>query len=115
MDKADRRSNPRYDMKIPIRFRELEDLKDPEGYTAETTDISRNGLFFMSKVSLPLGSMIQMALRVPRELSGSATSEVRCLGRIVRTEIFADGSAGYGTRIDLRQSAGSAGVAKKNN
>jgi hypothetical protein len=67
MDTSDRRYSPRYAMKIPIRFREMEAISEPERCTGETTNISRTEVF-------------------PRELSGSAKSEVHCMGRVVRME-----------------------------
>ncbi len=114
MNNADRRSSSRYPVKIPIRFRAVDSNKEPEGYTGETTNISRTGVFFVTKVPLELGSSVQLSLRVPRELSGRAKSEVQCVGRIVRMECWPDGSIGYGTRIDLRQTASAVAVAMVN-
>jgi PilZ domain len=100
-------------MKIPIRFRGLGEIGESDEYTGETTNISRTGLFFSTKVPLLLGTGLELALRIPRELSGAAKSVVHCTGWIVRTEFLENGSVGYGTRIDLRQSAGAAVVAKE--
>lgn len=113
MNNADRRSSPRYMMQMPIRFRESDSNKEPEGYTGETTNISRTGVFFVTRIPLELGSSLQLSLRVPRELSGSAKSEVQCVGRMVRMECWPDGSIGYGTRIDLRQTAGALAVVRE--
>jgi hypothetical protein len=106
MNKSDRRYSPRYAMKTLIRFREMETLSESDGYMGETTDISRTGVFFVTNVPLQLGSVLLLALRVPRELSGRATSEVQCVGRVVRMEYRLDGCIGYGIRIDLRHGAG---------
>jgi ribosome maturation protein Sdo1 len=65
-------------------------------------------VFFITKAPLLLGSVLLLTLRVPRELSGSAKSEVHCMGRVVRMEYREDGSFGYGTRIDLRHRAAAA-------
>jgi PilZ domain len=108
MRNADRRLSRRYSMRIPIRFRYAEDVSETEGYTGELLNISRTGLFFTTKIPLLLGTTLQLALRVPRELTGSAKSVVQCIGSVVRTEFLDDGSVGYGTRIDLRQAAGAA-------
>lgn len=113
MSHSDRRLAPRYSLKIPLRFRDMEDRSDPEGHTGETLNISRTGLFFVARISLLLGSTVELALRVPRELSGSTKSVVRCLGRIVRMESLADGEVGYGARIDLRQAAGAVAETQK--
>jgi len=96
-----------------VRFREWEADRVQEGYTGETINISRTGVFFITKVPLALGTTIQLAMRVPRELSGSAKSEVQCRGKIMRMETFEGGSIGYGTRIDLRQTAGALMAAKE--
>jgi hypothetical protein len=95
-------------MKIPIRFREMEAISEPEGYTGETTNISRTGVFFITKAPLLLGSVLLLTLRVPKELSGSANSEVQCVARVVRMEWELNDSFGYGTRIDLRHGAAAA-------
>jgi PilZ domain len=113
MNHLDRRLSRRYSMRIPIRFRGLEDTGGFDGYTGETANISRTGLFFTTKIPLLLGTTLELALRIPRELSGSAKSVVHCVGWIVRTEFLEDGSVGYGTRIDLRQSAGAVVVAEE--
>jgi hypothetical protein len=86
MNKSDRRCSTRYALRIPIRFRESVAATEHEGYTGETTNISRNGLSFVTKVPLLLGSIVELALRVPRELSGSGKSEIQCFGQIVRME-----------------------------
>jgi hypothetical protein len=106
MNNADRRTCQRYKFRVPIRFRGLEIHKDAEGYVGETTDISRMGFFFVTKVPLPMGVHVEFTLRVPRELSGSAQSVVQSIGNIVRSEILADGYMGYGMHIDLRHTAG---------
>ncbi len=105
MTNEDRRSSPRFSLQVPIRFRGMKDSSKPEGYLGETANISRSGLFFVAQAPLPFGSIIQLTLRIPRELSGRLNSVVQCLGEIVRVESFADGSVGYGARVDLLESA----------
>ena len=52
MESIDRRLSRRYRMRIPVRFRELEDKSEFEGCTGETTNISHTGLFFVTKMPL---------------------------------------------------------------
>ena len=112
MESIDRRLSRRYRMRIPVRFRELEDNSEFEECTGETTNISSTGLFFVTKMPLLLGTTVELALRIPRELTGNAKLVVQCVGWIVRTEFLEDGCVGYGTRIDLRHTAGATAIAE---
>ena len=101
MPNPDRRSNPRFPLAIPARIRALDDPRGghPE-VSAQSTNVSRSGLFITSSQKLPVGTALSMTLLVPTEISGSAFTGVRCIGRVVHEHQLDDGLIGYGIAIE---------------
>lgn len=100
MKSCERRLNPRYLLPIPLSFRAYElDSADSE-ISTRTINNSRSGLFLKSPHRLQVGSKLSLNLRVPTEISGSAFSQLRCRGRVVREEVLSDGTSGYGVELE---------------
>jgi hypothetical protein len=100
MQKLEKRISPRQSLQIPLRFRVTEiGTAEPE-LTSETSNISRSGLFRRSPLPLRVGAPIDMTLRVPTYLSGSARSEVKCTGRVVHERQLPNGDIGYGVQFE---------------
>ena len=99
---AQRRVLPRYNIRIPIRFRSVGLATNGIEHRTETLNISRRGLFFASHAELRVGMPIELSLRMPREVTGLETVDARCFGRVVhaRMGMFADGRSGYGIEIE---------------
>ena len=102
MESSERRIMPRYNVRIPIRFRSITLTSTGPEYRTESLNISRRGLFFASREELRVGMPIEISMRMPREVTGLETVDARCFGRVVhaRTGMFADGSTGYGVQIE---------------
>ncbi len=100
MRTADRGSTPRYNTRIPLRFRRLDEIRIRR-LCSRDQQYLQDWNFFISKIPLMLGTAAQSALRIPREFSRSAKSIVQCVGRIAREEEFPDDSMRYGTRTDF--------------
>lgn len=100
MQKLEKRVSPRQSLQIPLRFRVAEiGATEPE-LASETTNISRSGLFMRSPMPLRVGAPLAMTLRVPTYLSGSARSDVKCVGRVVHERHLPNGDFGYGIKFE---------------
>ena len=100
MHNSDRRLFPRYTIRIPVRYRVADFSTDMAEHTTEAINVSPNGLLLSTKAPLPLGATLDMALRVPVEISGIHTQEARCKGRIVHEQVIGDGRMGYGVQSE---------------
>jgi hypothetical protein len=102
MEMTERRVIARYNVRIAIRFRSVGLATNGIEHRTETLNISRRGLFFASDVDLRVGMPIELALRLPREVTGYEAVDARCFGRVIhaRTGMFADGRSGYGVEIE---------------
>jgi PilZ domain-containing protein len=69
-------------------------------YTAETENISANGVLFAMDNDVPVGSMVDFTIMLPAEvLGGRQNMQIDCRGRVVRS--FEDrGRRGVGVVID---------------
>jgi hypothetical protein len=100
MQKLEKRVSPRQSLQIPLRYRSLEVGSTGPELASETSDISRSGLFMRSPLPLKVGAPIAMTLRVPTYLSGSARSDVKCIGRVVHERHLPNGDIGYGIQFE---------------
>jgi hypothetical protein len=84
---------PRFPIKLPVA------LKSGEG-TAETQNISANGVLFRMDAEVPVGSAVDFTISLPADVVGAAADvQVDCRGRVVRC--FQDGGRrGVGVVID---------------
>lgn len=69
MQEIERRYRQRYEMKLPVRIRSLD---QPGLYeqTVESSNISAGGLDFETDASLDIGSRVEMFLTMPVEIAG---------------------------------------------
>lgn len=69
-------------------------------YSAETENISANGVLFAMDNDVPVGSMVDFTILLPAEVVGSRRNvQIDCRGRVVRS--FEDrGRRGVGVVID---------------
>jgi len=100
MKSDERRVVPRFDVQIPLRFRPIGLLHGRKDHAAESVNLSRCGAYFVSPVGLPLGSALELSLRLPGEITGLETFHAQCLCRVVHAEALGDGRTGYGVEIE---------------
>ncbi len=69
-------------------------------FTAETENISANGVLFAMDKDVPVGSMVDFTILLPAEVVGAGRDvQIDCRGRVVRS--FEDrGRRGVGVVID---------------
>jgi len=98
MSESDRRLAPRYNLKIPLRIQPIGEPKAAER-AADSEDVSTRGIYFLSDLSFPVGTPLQIKLRMPPEVTGKTSREWNCTGRVVRTSAAGDSKAGIAVEI----------------
>jgi PilZ domain len=98
----ERRYCPRFRLRVPVKFRCSDPNTDLEEHTVETSNISRTGLFFISRIPLQIGSTINLSLRLPVEIASDSSESIGCVGHVVRKQMYSDGSVGYGVQTNFR-------------
>jgi hypothetical protein len=85
MPALERRSARRLIMKVPLRFRPMLATADPE-HEAASMNICNHGVYFAADGRLPEGVMIQVHLKMPREVVGDDVAEWCFTGRVAHVE-----------------------------
>jgi PilZ domain-containing protein len=101
MSSSERRIDTRVNIRVPLRFRALNNPGATE-QTAESENISQRGVFFSTNVPLKVGTPVEVSLRMPQELAGKVASDVRCVARVVhvRQNAVPGGPLGIGLHIE---------------
>ena len=102
MKASERRQLARISLRTPLRFRALGVAADKTEHFTEALNISRGGFFFASSAPLQVGMPLEATVRMPAEVTGSASQEMRCTARVVhvRNEPYGDGRIGFGAEIE---------------
>ena len=79
--RLERRVGQRFPFLIPISLRQPTDCTDSVGFTQ---DLSSRGVFFFCDAALTVGSLIELTLRMPSEITLGVSMPVRCKGRVLR-------------------------------
>jgi hypothetical protein len=91
----DMQSAPRFPLHLAASVKSL-----GGNYSAETENISANGVLFAMEKDVPVGSMVDFTILLPAEVVGARRDvQIDCRGRVVRS--FEDrGRRGVGVVID---------------
>jgi hypothetical protein len=91
----DMQSAPRFPLHLTASVKSL-----GGNYSAETENISANGVLFAMDKDVPVGSMVDFTILLPAEVVGARRDvQIDCRGRVVRS--FEDrGRRGVGVVID---------------
>ena len=91
----DMQSAPRFPLHLSASVK-----SQGSAYSAETENISANGVLFQVDADMPVGSMVDFTISLPADVVG-ADSDVQldCRGRVVRS-FDEDGRHGVGVVID---------------
>jgi hypothetical protein len=103
----ERRQLARYNLRTPLRFRALGVAVDSSEHFTEALNVSRGGFFFASSAPLQVGMPLEVTLRMPKEVTGTAEQETNCTARVVhaRSEPYGDGRIGFGAEIEKLHTA----------
>jgi Tfp pilus assembly protein PilZ len=85
MPASERRTARRLIMKVPLKFRPMQALDHPE-LEAASMNICNHGVYFATDQTVPKGAMIQVHLKMPREVVGDDVAEWCFTGRVVHVE-----------------------------
>jgi hypothetical protein len=101
MSDLERRIDSRVDLNVPIRFRPITHPASEE-QQGESANVSQRGVYMATSFPLTVGTQIELELRIPQELQGTATREVRCMARVIhiQADTFLDGRAGVGLQLE---------------
>jgi len=81
--KIDRRSRERVVTKLPVRVRGTGENTE---LSAETRDVSTNGVFLYTQSPMAEGSDVELVLILPPELTSGEKCWVCCHARVLRVE-----------------------------
>jgi hypothetical protein len=84
---ANERANPRLDLKIPIRVRNL-DQEDSVEHALMASNVSAGGIFFRTAGHLKMGTLVRIFLIMPVEIFGKPVLRWGCSGRVVHTHQY---------------------------
>jgi hypothetical protein len=98
---SERRIDPRINCRVPLRFRILSGPGSIE-QLAEAENISQRGIYFTTAVPLEVGMPLEVSLRMPQELGRKASTDVKCVARVVRIQESSHlgGKSGIGLHIE---------------
>lgn len=100
MPAPERRSARRMIMKVPLKFRPMQASTDSEREAA-SMNICNHGVYFATDQMLPTGVIIQVHLKMPREVVGDDVTEWCFTGRVAHVEPLGnpDGKSGVGVQF----------------
>ena len=85
MPAQDRRTSRRLIMKVPLRFRPMKETSIREE-TAASMNISTHGVFFATEQKVSEGLLLQVHLKMPREIIGDEVEEWSFTARVAHVE-----------------------------
>jgi len=103
---ADRRVTRRHSFKAPLRVRIWKSAISEE--RAESENLSEKGIFFATDSLLRVGTIVEILLKMPEQITGEATTERLCTGHVVRVEPrnSSQGKLGVGVEFHCYQISG---------
>jgi PilZ domain len=81
-DMAERRLNPRSEVRVPLEVRPLGQHKGTT-QVIESVNLSPRGVYFVSRVAFDVGEPLQIIFRMPEEVSKHPSEEWKCWARVV--------------------------------
>jgi len=85
MTQTDRRRTERFTMEIPVSIRRVE-MPEAHAHSGVSSNISASGLFLSTDLQLNVGAPVEIALKMPAQVTGKTSRNWRCMGRVVRVE-----------------------------
>ena len=94
---TERRVTRRLPLNVPLRVRVWKSAVPEQ--KVECLNISERGVYFASGSRFREGEQLELILKMPEEIVGSAKSSWRCLGRVVRTSALDSSSWALGVAV----------------
>ena len=80
---GERRSAPRRDLQIPLRYRIR---NGAEEYCSMTENVSEIGVIFETEQPMRVGTIVHVLMDMPEPLRGDTPAPWLCTGHVVRTD-----------------------------
>jgi hypothetical protein len=99
----DRRLTVRHNIKTAIRIRRWKSgIPEERG---ESENLSEEGILFATDSVIPVGTVLEILLKMPETITGEPTTEWLCSGHVVRVEPMDSprGKLGVGVQFDCYQ------------
>jgi hypothetical protein len=96
--KINRRSRERIVTRLPVRVRSTEAGAES---SAETRDVSTNGVFLYTESRMTEGSDVELVLMLPPELTSGQKCWVCCHARVLRVE--PDQGTAFGVAAEIQR------------
>lgn len=99
----DRRLTVRHNIRTPIRIRLWKSAIPEE--RGESENLSEEGILFATNSVIPVGTVLEILLKMPEMITGKPTTEWLCSGHVVRVEPIDSprGKRGVGVQFDCYQ------------
>jgi hypothetical protein len=97
---SDRRLTIRHSFRTPIRIRLWKSAIPEE--RGESENLSEDGILFATNSVIPVGTVLEILLKMPEMITGQPTTEWLCSGHVVRVEPIDSprGKLGVGVQFD---------------
>jgi len=95
----ERRSARRFQMTLPLTVRWAQGAMVGEADTV-SKEVSSRGLYFFLPKGLKQGLVVEIVMTLPHEITLAGPVKVRCLGRVMRTDVNADNGMGVVAAIE---------------
>ena len=99
MSRKERRSAQRFQLKLPLVVRWQREADAGEAQ-AESKDVSSRGVYFVVADEMKKGSVLEIVMTLPHEITMAGPVHVRCLGHVQRTEEQGDKKVGVVAEIE---------------
>ncbi len=99
MSFRERRRAQRFNVEAPVTVRWTDDSGQREAHTI-TQDLSSGGMYFYLAEGIPDGTIVQVEMTLPAQITLGAPMRVRCQGRIQRCEPKTGEAVGMATAIE---------------
>lgn len=102
---SDRRLYLRHNFRVPLHIRFWKSAIPEE--RSESENLSERGILFATDSAMPVGTVVEVLLKMPEAITGEPTTHWLCSGHVVRVEPIASprGKLGVGVQFDCYQVA----------
>jgi hypothetical protein len=100
---SNRRLTVRHNIRTPIRIRLWKSAIPEE--RGESENLSKEGILFATNLVIPVGTLLEILLKMPEMITGEPTTEWLCSGHVVRVQSIDStrGKHGVGVQFDCFQ------------
>ena len=97
--RVERRVGQRFELNLPLAVQ-----FGGETFSGCTQDVSSRGVFFYTEADIPEGSVVELCLTMPSEITLGESMRVRCRGHVLRTIVAGPGRKhGIAARLESYQ------------